>query len=317
MRKLIDKRIGEILVELGVLKEGQVQSALALQKQRETKVLMGDLLIESQFATEEDIIRGLKTQYQFTYFPVSRYSIDRDLIDAFPYETALKHSVIPVNKLGNILTIAMTNPLNKEAVQEIEEATQCTVRCLISAPSEIKTAIMEYYTKAEAALPPEELDSDFTFESLTHAGETSAEAEDPELFLKKYDALKKEYQHFLSEARKLIPHAYYYSCIAMCCLSAEHVLKNILRSSVLGKRSYLTVDSEEDQTIDAMPPVLIAKFLKEYEMIDEAALGDFEDLVKLKKKYFQTYAMPTERTAHLAVELLENVIKATQEKSRA
>jgi len=322
MNKLVDKRLGEILVQLGVLKEEQVEKTLALQKERETNVLMGELLIESQFAKEEDIIRGLKVQYQFTYFPISRYCIDRVLIDAFPYEIAVKHSAIPVNKLCDILTIAMVNPLDKDAIKEIEEVSKCKVRTLISTPTEIKNMIEECYKKQNAPAA-EELNSELTFEQLTHAVETEAGVNDPEPLFKKYHTAssyidhKKEYENFLNEAKELLLHCYYYSCIAMSCLSTEHVIRNILRNSVLGKKSYVTVNSEEDRIIDTLPTTLICKFLLEHELIDETVLANFEDLVKLRNKYFQTYTRPSERTAQLSIELLENIIKATRQKSRA
>jgi len=321
MNKLVNKRLGEILVQLGVLKEEQVEKTLALQKETETKVLMGELLIKSQFAREEDIIRGLKTQYQFTYFPLSRYSIERELIDAFPYETAVRHSAIPVNKLGDILTVAMVNPLDKEAIKEIEEVSKCKVRILISTPTEIKNMIEECYIKQNTPVA-EEFNQELTFEKFASTVETEASVNDSELLLRKYYTAssykdhRNEYENFLNEAKELLLHCYYYSCIAMCCLSAEHAIRNILRNSVLGKKSYVTVNSEEDKAIDALPLTLIGEFLLEQELINETALANFKDLVKLRKKYFQTYARPSERAAHLSIELLENIIRATEQKSR-
>lgn len=321
MNKLVDKRLGEILVQLGVLNEKQVEKILALQKEKETNVLMGDLLIESQFVKEEDIIRGLKVQYQFTYLPISQCSIDSELIDAFPYEIAIKHSAIPINRFCDILTIAIVNPLNKDAIKEIEEASKCKVRVLISTPTEIKNMIRECYKKQNAPVA-EEVNSELTFEKLINEVETEASVSDSDLFLKKYDTAasyiehKKEYESFLNEANELLQHCCYYSCIAMCYLFAEQLIRNVLRDSVLGKKSYATVNAEENRIVDTLPPTLISKFLLENELIDETALANFEDLVKLRNKYFQTYTRPSEGSAQLSIALLKNIIRSMEQKSR-
>jgi len=149
-RRVITKRIGEILIERGVITTGELEKALAYQQQNGE--LLGQILIKLGFATEEKIAQALTTQYGFPYLPLDNYEIDEGLISLIPEPIARKLCLIAIDRIGNALTLAMADPSNVPAIEEIELLTKCVVQAFVSTPSDITRAIGKYYKRA--APPP-------------------------------------------------------------------------------------------------------------------------------------------------------------------
>jgi len=152
-RKRSEKCIGEILIESRVINREHLDRALEIQQDRRDRnenVLSGSVLVELGLAKEEDILQAINTQYRFPYLPVDNYEIDHHVIDMIPAELALKHIVIPIDRLANTLTVAMSNPLDNEAIEKIEALCQCNVQVFITTSSEILRAIGRYYKGADS-----------------------------------------------------------------------------------------------------------------------------------------------------------------------
>lgn len=143
-KKYINKKLGEILVEQGLITQGQLEKALELQKEKGG--LIGELLVELRFVSEEDIAKTLTAQYGFAYLPLSNYEIDQELIKFIPERVAMQYRLIPIDKIGDNLTIAMSNPLNSQAIEDIETLLGCNVQVFVSTNSDILQAIEKYYT---------------------------------------------------------------------------------------------------------------------------------------------------------------------------
>lgn len=143
-KKYINKKLGEILVEQGLITQSQLDRALELQKEKGG--LIGELLVELGFVSEEDIAKTLTAQYGFAYLPLSNYEIDQELIKFIPERVARQYRLIPIDKIGDNLTIAMSNPLNSQAIEDIETLLGCNVQVFVSTNSDILQAIEKYYT---------------------------------------------------------------------------------------------------------------------------------------------------------------------------
>ena len=154
-RRMITKRIGDVLLERGVITRKQFDEALAYQIQHGG--LMGQLLIQLGFATEEGVALALTAQYGFPYLPLDNYEIDEGLTQIIPEQAARTHCLIPIDRIGNALTLAMADPSNIKAIEEIELMTKCVVQTFVSTPSDILKAIDKYYhrTPARPAATPE------------------------------------------------------------------------------------------------------------------------------------------------------------------
>ncbi|HAH20924.1 MAG TPA: hypothetical protein DCL49_08490 [Candidatus Omnitrophica bacterium] len=142
-KKIVNKKLGELLVEKALVTQEQLDEALELQKDKGG--LIGEILVELKYTTEDDIAKMLTAQYGFAYLPLSNYEIDQSLINLIPERVARQYCLIPIDKIGNNLTIAMSNPLNSQAVEDMETLTSCSVQTFVSTASDIKQAIERYY----------------------------------------------------------------------------------------------------------------------------------------------------------------------------
>ncbi|MFH0855694.1 MAG: hypothetical protein V1869_04220 [Candidatus Omnitrophota bacterium] len=147
MRKVINKQLGDLLIERGVISERQLEKALAAQKEKGG--LIGELLVEMGFAKEEDIAQSLTAQYGFPYLPLSNYDINSEIVSIVPGRVARQYLLIPIDKISNNLTLAMSNPLNVQAIEDVELLSGCSVQTFVSTSSDIKRAIEKYYRDKE------------------------------------------------------------------------------------------------------------------------------------------------------------------------
>ncbi|MEK6568284.1 MAG: hypothetical protein AABZ27_06085 [Candidatus Omnitrophota bacterium] len=149
-KKIVNKKLGELLVEKELVTQEQLDEALELQKDKGG--LIGEILVELKYTTEDDIAKMLTAQYGFAYLPLSNYEIDQSLISIIPERVARQYCLIPIDKIGNNLTIAMSNPLNTQAVEDMETLTSCSVQTFVSTASDIKHAIERYYKVTSSEL---------------------------------------------------------------------------------------------------------------------------------------------------------------------
>jgi type IV pilus assembly protein PilB len=142
-RRIINKQLGELLLERSVINREQLEKALTLQKDKGG--LIGEILVELGFAKEEEIAHVLTAQYGFPYLPLGNYEINPDVISFIPGRVARQYMLIPIDKIGNNLTIAMSNPLNIQAVEDVELLSNYKVQTFVATSSDIKNAIAKYY----------------------------------------------------------------------------------------------------------------------------------------------------------------------------
>ena len=142
-RRLITKRIGEVLLERGMINQHQLEKALEHQQQHGG--LMGQILIQLGFVNEEEIALALTAQYGFPYLPLENYEIEGGLIGTIPEAVARQYCLIPIDRIGNALTVAMADPTNVQANEEIELLTKCVVQTFVSTPSDIGRALEKLY----------------------------------------------------------------------------------------------------------------------------------------------------------------------------
>ncbi|MBF0594219.1 MAG: hypothetical protein HQL22_04560 [Candidatus Omnitrophica bacterium] len=140
-----NKHLGELLVERGIIARDHLQKALDYQRVNEG-VLFGEALIKLGLASEEDIAQALTCQYGFPFLPLSNYEIDPDVVRSVPGNVCQQFCLIPIDKIGKSLTLAMSNPLNMKAVDDVELLTGCTVQAFVSTTTDVRNAIKKYYS---------------------------------------------------------------------------------------------------------------------------------------------------------------------------
>ncbi|MFH1202634.1 MAG: hypothetical protein V1674_07140 [Candidatus Omnitrophota bacterium] len=143
LKKILAKQLGELLIERAIINQKQLEKALEMQKEKGG--LIGEILVELGFAKEEDIAHALTAQYGFPYLPLGNYEIDYDTARIINENIARQYCLICIDKLGNNITLAMSNPLNSDAIEDIEMITGSKVQIFVSTASDIKKAIDRCY----------------------------------------------------------------------------------------------------------------------------------------------------------------------------
>jgi type IV pilus assembly protein PilB len=141
--KVVNKQLGEILVERGVLSRAKFEEVLVYQKEK--GILFGEALVQMKLGTEEDVVQALSCQYGFPYLPLDNYEIAPEVLAIVPRGVCKQYCLIPIDKIGRSLTIAMANPLNVKALEDVEKVTDCSVQTFVSTATEINSAINRYY----------------------------------------------------------------------------------------------------------------------------------------------------------------------------
>jgi len=147
IKKIVNKQLGELLIERGIINQHQLDEGLTVQKEKGG--LIGEVLVELGFAKEEDITQALTAQYGFPYLPLANYEINSEIANIIPSRVARQYLLIPVDKVGNNLTLTMSNPLNVHAVEDVELLSGCSIQIFVSTLSDVKGAIEKYYKDKE------------------------------------------------------------------------------------------------------------------------------------------------------------------------
>lgn len=142
LRKTTARLLGELLIERRVITKKDLDKALELQKEKGG--MIGEILVDLELAKEEDIAQALTAQYGFPYLPLSNYEIEPTVMEAVPLNVCEQYCLIPIDKIESNLTIAMSNPLNKEAIEDVEEITKCTVQIFVTTTSDIRNVLSKY-----------------------------------------------------------------------------------------------------------------------------------------------------------------------------
>src|SRR3989338_3227673 len=143
IKRIVTKQLGELLIERGIINESQLAKALKIQTEKGG--LIGQILVMLGFAKEEEIAQALTVQYGFPYLPLECYEINAEAIKLVPENVAKQYNLIAIDKIGDLLTVAMSNPLNVQAVEDIELITKCKVQVFVSTMTDINNAIGKYY----------------------------------------------------------------------------------------------------------------------------------------------------------------------------
>lgn len=143
MSRTIRKRLGDLLVEEEVIDNRQLQIALAKQKKLGKR--LGEILVELGYCDREDIIKVLGDQLGIAYVELERIVITSEVLSIVPKDLAVKYKLIPFMKNGNILHVAMEDPLDIYALDELEAKTGLEIHPAISSMDDIIKSIAKNY----------------------------------------------------------------------------------------------------------------------------------------------------------------------------
>ena len=148
-------RLGDLLISAGVISPDQLRDALAIQKQ--TKERLGDVLISSGIITEQQLIEALQMQLGVDFVDLTAVSIPLELAKFVPRSIAKKYCVVPVKLVKDELYVAMSDPLNFVAQEEIKSASHKQVVPMIATRRATEQAIATLYGNEGTARAIEEM----------------------------------------------------------------------------------------------------------------------------------------------------------------
>ncbi|MBD7967688.1 GspE/PulE family protein [Paenibacillus gallinarum] len=140
---VIKKRLGDLLVENGIISQQQLQEALV--KQRDLKMKLGDLLISHGYITEQQLIEVLEFQLGIPHVSLFKYHIDPAITQIIPESMAKRHQVLPFMKEGGKLMVAMVDPLDYFAIEDLRMTTGFRIEPAISTRDDLQRAIARHY----------------------------------------------------------------------------------------------------------------------------------------------------------------------------
>lgn len=149
------KRLGELLIAAGAITEADLQKALTIQK--ETKDRLGSVMINAGIITEQDLIEALQLQLGIEFVDLSKVSIPTELAQAVPKNIAKKYQVVPVRMVKDELFLAMIDPMNFFAMEEVRRVVRKKVVPMVATASGVEHAIMVLYGNEGAAKAIEEM----------------------------------------------------------------------------------------------------------------------------------------------------------------
>jgi type IV pilus assembly protein PilB len=141
----VNDRIGELLVQKNLLSEEQLKRAK--QEARQSGTRIGYQITKLGFVAEEKVAETLSNQYGVPTIELDDFEVDTEVIALIPEDVANKHVILPVNRAGSTLIVAMSDPSNISAIDDVKFLTGYNVEVVVAAEEAIRRAIERYYEK--------------------------------------------------------------------------------------------------------------------------------------------------------------------------
>ncbi|MBS4208943.1 GspE/PulE family protein [Bacillus sp. FJAT-50079] len=142
MRVVSRKRLGDLLIEAGLLTMQQLEAALQQQLPDER---LGDALLREGHITELQLAETLERQLGIPHINIYQYSLDPEVIQLIPQDLAKRHQVMPIRQEENKLFVAMSDPMDYFAIEELRMATGCQIVPALATKEELQRTISKYY----------------------------------------------------------------------------------------------------------------------------------------------------------------------------
>lgn len=154
------KRLGDILLEAGKIQLAQLNRAL--ETHRKTKRRLGEVLVSEGLITENEIADVLAQQLSLERVDLDKTFVQQDVARSIPKEVAQKYFAVPIFMRGDMLVVAMSDPLNMFAIDDICFITQKKIQPAVATKEQIERAIEIYYSKQDTDQAIEELKREYT-----------------------------------------------------------------------------------------------------------------------------------------------------------
>src|SRR6266850_92489 len=168
----MSQRLGDLLVKEKVISPEQLDQAIKAQKASNCR--LGSALVKLGFLTDEDVTNFLSRQYGVPAINLSYFEIDPSVVKLIPFETAKRYQILPLSRVGASLTIAMVDPTNVFAMDDIKFMTGFNIEPVVASES----SIIEGIEKAYGTTQQEDLEQ--VMQSMTEVSDADVELQSEE-----------------------------------------------------------------------------------------------------------------------------------------
>jgi type IV pilus assembly protein PilB len=165
----MSQRLGDLLVKEKIITPEQLEQATKAQKDQNCR--LGSALVKLGFLTDEDVTNFLSRQYGVPAINLSYFEIDPAVVKLIPFETAKRYQILPLSRVGASLTIAMVDPTNVFAMDDIKFMTGFNIEPVVASESSILAGIDKSYGGAKE----KEEDLETVMQSMTELNESDVE----------------------------------------------------------------------------------------------------------------------------------------------
>jgi len=183
----MSSRLGEILIKENLITSDQLKQALDHQKS--TGGRLGTCLMKLGFISDDEITGVLSRQYGVPSINLKYYEVDATVIKLIPQDTAVRYQIVPLSRVGSTLTIAMTDPTNVFAMDDIKFMTGFNVEPVVASETAIAEAISKFYGTTQSEEELSKVMKDLTGED---AGDLELAAEEQEMNLSELERAAEE-----------------------------------------------------------------------------------------------------------------------------
>ncbi len=141
--KIAKKRLGDVLREQNLITEEQLVECIAIQ--RKSGASLASILVEKKYLDEEDLVVTLSEQLGIPHIRVAHYNIPQEVLNEVPEGLARQYQMLPVSVTGDVLTLAMADPLNIMALDDLRMLTRFEIEPVVAVQSELMATIEKHY----------------------------------------------------------------------------------------------------------------------------------------------------------------------------
>ena len=141
--KIAKKRLGDVLLEQELIEEAQLKECISIQRQSGGS--LASVLVSKGYLDEEDLVVTLSEQLGIPHIRVAHYNIPQEVLDEVPETHARQYEMLPVSVTGDVLTLAMADPLNIMALDDLRMLTSYEIEPVVAVQSELQETIEKHY----------------------------------------------------------------------------------------------------------------------------------------------------------------------------
>jgi len=139
------EKIGRLLLQKGLISSAQLQEALVIQQQKQQDKLLGQILIELGYLSRDELYFVLAIQSGYPYIDIRRCVVNLEILSLIPEIMIKKYQLFPIDKIQDVVTIAMVNPLDNMALDQVREIVKSNIKIFLTVVSDLNELISRYF----------------------------------------------------------------------------------------------------------------------------------------------------------------------------